>query len=172
MRIIHFPTFWTILLDFALWFVIHMAVVIGITGLPQGRFRPEAWLYRERPWEEKGKIYQRLFRIRKWKGRLPDGASLMKSRVFPKKVLEAKSDAYFLSFLRETCRAELTHWLIVFFAPFFFLWNPFWVGWVMIGYALAENLPLIVAQRYNRYRLRHVLAMRARKRGDAGLREK
>jgi hypothetical protein len=39
----------------------------------------------------------------------------------------------------------------------------------MIGYALAENIPLIMAQRYNRYRLRHVLAMSARKGSDEDL---
>jgi glycosyl-4,4'-diaponeurosporenoate acyltransferase len=59
--------------------------------------------------------------------------------------------------LRETCRAELTHWLTLLFAPFFFFWNPLWVGFFMIFYALAENLPLIMAQRYNRARLRRII---------------
>ena len=49
-------------------------------------------------------------------------------------------------------------WIMVLFAPFFFLWNPLWVGFFMIPYALAENIPLIMAQRYNRYRLRRVLS--------------
>ena len=64
---------------------------------------------------------------------------------------------YFEAFLTETCRAELTHWILVLFAPFFFLWNRPGVGLFMIFYALLENLPFITAQRYNRYRFRHLL---------------
>ncbi len=54
---------------------------------------------------------------------------------------------YLLTFAAETCRAELTHWTTIFMAPFFFLWNKPAVGWIMIIYALCENLPLIIAQR-------------------------
>ena len=78
-------------------------------------------------------------------------------RGFPKKRLAGKGNAYFLAFARETCRAEATHWVIMLFAPLFFLWNPVGVGFFMILYALAENIPLIMAQRYNRYRLRRVV---------------
>ena len=60
-------------------------------------------------------------------------------------------------FLQETCRAELTHWVILLFGPFFFLWNPLWVGFLMIAYAIIENLPLVMAQRYNRIRLLRLL---------------
>jgi len=57
----------------------------------------------------------------------------------------------------ETRRAELTHWLLMVPAPFFFLWNPAWAGWVMIVYALLANCPFIMIQRYNRPRLERVL---------------
>lgn len=77
--------------------------------------------------------------------------------VSPKKRLHDKNPAYLRAFYRETCRAELTHWATILFAPLFFLWNPFWVGVFMIFYALAENIPLIMAQRYNRNRLRRIL---------------
>ena len=84
---------------------------------------------------------------------MPDGAKWMKSRGFPKKKLASRDIQYLETFAVETCRAELTHWAIILCAPFFFLWNKPVVGWIMIVYALAENIPLIVAQRYNRARL-------------------
>jgi glycosyl-4,4'-diaponeurosporenoate acyltransferase len=84
---------------------------------------------------------------------LPDGAKWMKGRGFPKKELASRDRGYMETFVLETCRAELTHWAIMLFAPFFFLWNKPAVGWIMIVYALVENLPLVMAQRYNRSRL-------------------
>jgi len=157
MRLIHLPTFWTVVIDFIAWFIIHMGVVLCTIHVPSKSFDPEGWLYRARTWENSGKIYTKIFKIKKWKEYLPDGSKLLKYRGFPKRVLEGKDDLYFASFLQETCRAELTHWIIMLFAPFFFLWNKPGVGWIMIFYALIENLPLIMAQRYNRIRLKRVL---------------
>ena len=153
MRIIHLPTFWTVLLDIFVWFVIHMAVVLFMIRIPRGRFEPDSFLYRVRSWEKGGRLYERVFRIKRWKSVLPDGAGWMKGRGFPKKKLASRSVHYLQSFIPETCRAELTHWVIMVFAPLFFLWNKPFVGWIMIAYALAENVPLIMAQRYNRSRL-------------------
>jgi glycosyl-4,4'-diaponeurosporenoate acyltransferase len=99
----------------------------------------------------------KLFKIKKWKEKLPDGSKLLKYNSFPKKRLAERSRPYFVSFLQETCRAELTHWVIILFAPLFFIWNKTEVGFIMIFYALIENLPLIMAQRYNRYRLERIL---------------
>ena len=157
MRIINLPTFWTILLDIFMWFIIHMGVVYGITSISRERFKPEAWLYRGRKWEQYGSFYERFFRIKTWKWRLPDGASWMKDRGFPKKTLQARSGPYLLVFQKETCRAEITHWITMFFSPLFFFWNPLWVGFFMIFYAVGENLPLIIAQRYNRARLNKII---------------
>jgi glycosyl-4,4'-diaponeurosporenoate acyltransferase len=157
MRIIHLPTSWTILVDFVIWFIIHMGVVYGVVRIPTHRFNPDGWLFRTRGWEKAGNLYQDCFKIKKWKEYLPDGTPLLGSRGFPKKKLQGKNPEYLKSFLRETCRAELTHWLTLLFAPLFFFWNPLWVGFFMIFYALAENLPLIMAQRYNRARLRRII---------------
>jgi glycosyl-4,4'-diaponeurosporenoate acyltransferase len=102
-------------------------------------------------------VYEDVFRIRSWKGRLPDGADLLRWRSFRKRTLAERTPAYLERFSRETCRAELTHLLTMAWAPAFFLWNPVWVGWLMIAYALAENVPPILAQRYNRCRLASAL---------------
>jgi glycosyl-4,4'-diaponeurosporenoate acyltransferase len=157
MRLIYLPTFWTVVIDFIAWFIIHMGVVLCILHVPSKSFDPEGWLYETRKWEENGKIYTKIFKIKKWKEYLPDGSKLLKYRGFPKKCLEEKNALYFSSFLRETCRAELTHWIIMLFGPLFFLWNKPGVGLIMIFYALIENLPLVMAQRYNRIRFKRVL---------------
>jgi len=157
MRLIHLPTFWTVLVDFIAWFIIHIGVAVVLVRIPAERFRPDDWLFKRRGWERDGEIYQRFFRIRKWKEHIPDAAPVLRSLGFPKKRLAGRGDAYFLAFARETCRAEATHWIIMLFAPLFFLWNPLSVGFFMIFYAVAENIPLIMAQRYNRYRLRRVV---------------
>ena len=102
---------------------------------------------------EGGRLYEKVFLIKRWKSILPDGAKWMKGRGFPKKELASRDIHYLETFAVETCRAELTHWTIILFAPFFFLWNKPVVGWIMIVYALTENVPLIIAQRYTRCRL-------------------
>jgi hypothetical protein len=76
------------------------------------------------------------------------------------KTLKEKNKDYVSMFVAETCRSEGVHWVTMIFAPFFFLWNPLWVGVVMIGYAVAANLPCIITQRYNRIRLERLLHRR------------
>jgi glycosyl-4,4'-diaponeurosporenoate acyltransferase len=157
VRLIHLPTFWTVLVDFMAWFIIHIGVAFVAVRVPARCFGIDGWLFKSRDWEHDGQIYSRFFKIRKWKAYLPDAAPLLRSLGFPKKRLAGRSSAYFLTFVRETCRAEATHWIIILFAPLFFLWNPLAVGFFMILYALAENVPLIMAQRYNRARFRRLI---------------
>jgi len=159
-QVIRLPTLWTILLDIAAWFVIHMGVVLAMVSLPAERFDPRGWAFRPRAWERGGRLYERLFRVRAWKEMLPDGADLLRWRSFRKRHFEQKTRDYLERFARETCRAESTHFLTMVWAPLFFLWNPVWVGWLMVAYALAENLPLILVQRYNRIRLERALSRR------------
>ena len=157
MRLLHLPTFWTVVIDFIAWTIIHLGVVFVSVRLPGTCFHPGGWLYRSRTWEKEGSLYHKVFKIRRWKEHLPDAAPFLGSRGFPKKRLKEKSRPYFHAFLIETCRAELTHWLVLCFAPFFFFWNPPGAGLVMILYGLIENIPLIMTQRYNRCRLNCVL---------------
>lgn len=157
MRLVYLPTLWTIIIDFVAWFIIHVIVVAIMIRIPAKYFNPYHWLYRERRWEREGKVYEDVFKIKRWKQHLPDGARLLGHLGFQKKKLNGSSPEYFEAFLMETCRAELTHWILILFAPFFFLWNPQWVGFFMIFYALFENVPFILAQRYNRIRFRRLL---------------
>jgi glycosyl-4,4'-diaponeurosporenoate acyltransferase len=103
-----------------------------------------------------GVLYSRYLGIHKWKGKLPDGAVLFKGS-FEKKHMEQHNELYLEDFVCETCRAELIHWITFLFGFLFFIWNLWWVGIIMVIYALAVNIPCILAQRYNRIRLLRVL---------------
>jgi len=146
------PVGWTLLLNAGAWLVIHLGVSFFSNRLPLAWFDPSGWLYRTRGWERGGRLYARVFLIRGWKRMLPDGAAVFRSG-FRKRHMTGRSPGYCRTFARETCRAELCHWLVFALVPLFFLWDPWWVAWPMVPYAVVVNAPCIVAQRYNRPRL-------------------
>jgi glycosyl-4,4'-diaponeurosporenoate acyltransferase len=151
MRILFFPMIATIALDIMAWLVIQFAISKWVTVLHASWFNPNGWVYRPRRWERGGKFYESLG-VKRWKDRLPDAAPWFKGG-FAKATLASRSRNYLDRFAVETCRGELAHWLALMMGPLFFLWNRPWVGWLMVAYAVAGNIPCIVVQRYNRCRL-------------------
>ena len=154
--VFHLPSIWTISIDIIVWLFIHVGVSASISRKNEGAFNPESWLYRERDWEKNGKIYQSILQVKGWKGLLPDGAALFRNS-FRKKRLKKPDAAYVQRFIIETCRAELTHWIVFAFSVIFFIWNIWWVGIIMIAYAFMVNIPCVITQRYNRIRLKRFL---------------
>lgn len=138
------------------WLVFHLGLAALATALPDRVFRPQGWLCRIRRFERDGRVYERWFGVRRWKGRLPEGADLLRSG-FRKGRLARRDPAYLRQFVLETCRAEYAHGWVWLCGPLFFLWNPPWAGWIMVVYATVANLPCIIAQRYNRVRLLQAL---------------
>jgi len=151
--IFHLPSLWTIALDFIVWLVIHLGVSLSVAKIKPDSFDPESWLYRERRWERNGKTYKTFLAVKRWKRLLPDGAVVFRSG-FRKKHLKKRDALYVQRFILETCRAELAHWVIFVFSFVFFIWNDWWIGMIMIAYALIVNIPCVIAQRYNRARLK------------------
>lgn len=149
MRIWYFSSLMTVLIDIGVWFCLHMFISYGAMLFPVRWFHEHKWLYCLRSWEEGGRIYDRLFAVKRWKKRLPDGGAWFKNG-FSKKKLASHNKLYLDTFVKETCRAELTHWMVILASPVFFLWNFTFVGFIMIFYAFLTNLPCIIVQRYNR----------------------
>jgi glycosyl-4,4'-diaponeurosporenoate acyltransferase len=120
--------------------------------LPLSTYNYRRWLYRERPWERGGEIYQKFFRVRRWKAKLPDIGDFFKWR-FSKKHLKKPSQSYIETFLTESCKAEFAHWMIILSSPVFLLLGgpKSFAQFFLISVAL--NLPYIIIQRYNRPRL-------------------
>lgn len=149
------PAGWIVALNVAGWPLIQLGLAWGFTRLPEGWFNPP----RAMAWEQGGLIYQRVFGVKRWKDRLPDAARWFGGG-FAKGTLAGTQRDYLQRFIRETWRGELCHWCALACTPVFFLWNPGWGDWVIVAYAVAANLPCLIAQRYNRHRLRHLLARR------------
>ena len=150
---------WLLVSNVLAWLVIHLVIAWAGTRLPVRFFRPKSPVYRQRGWERGGRLYERVFSVRSWKDRLPDGAALFAGG-FRKAKLGSDSQSYLNRFIRETCRGEAVHWAVLLASALFFLWNPWEIGIAMVAYAVLANLPCIVVQRYNRIRLSRIVGDR------------
>jgi glycosyl-4,4'-diaponeurosporenoate acyltransferase len=150
---------WLVALDAGVWAVWSTLCGYLAHRVPVERLRGDGFLFRVRRVERPGRLYERVWRIKRWKGLLPEAGALFKGG-FSKRRVVGRDREYLERFAVETRRAELTHWLVMSIAPLFFLWNPWWLALAMVGYALAANLPCLLTQRYNRARLMRMLARR------------
>ena len=153
MQIFFWSSGVTVALFFAIWAIVPLLFGWLSLMLPIRWFQPELPLWRARRWEQNGRFYERVFRIKSWKHLLPDGGALFKHHGYKKRNLTDYSEENLRRFLVESARGELMHWFAI--SPFwvFGLFAPGYVVWIMLAYALAVNLPCILAQRYNRPRV-------------------
>jgi glycosyl-4,4'-diaponeurosporenoate acyltransferase len=155
LRLVMPPTV-TIVVDVVAWGVFHSATGYAAYRLDERRLNRDGWLLRPRRFETAGRWYRRRLRIDRWKDKLPDAGDLFRAGV-SKRHLPAYDAAGLQLFVRETRRAELTHWWAMSCGPLFALWNPPLAAVLLVGYGVAVNLPFIVIQRYNRFRIQALL---------------
>ena len=124
---------------------------------PVAAFEHDTWLTRLRPWEARGRRYDRWFRVRRWKDRLPEAGALFAGG-WAKDRIRSFAPADLRRLAAETRRAEWVHWANIAFGASFALWTPWDVAVVMVVFGLVVHLPFVGVQRYNRARLVHVLA--------------
>lgn len=142
--------------------------VIGFLSFLVGRILPKKWFdweapwFKCLPWENDGKIYDRLH-IRKWKDLLPDMNKitpvLMKGRA-PKTAHSSVEEME--GVLQETCVAEVIHEVLCVIG---FGCMSIWPG--MGGFLIAVlhalgNLLFVMVQRYNRPRMRQLYLRRTK----------
>ena len=151
MRIIVLPTLLTIVIDILVWGILQLSIA-RLSLEFKDKFLSNNRIFKVLKFEKDGEFYNRYFRIKLWKDKLPDGSKILMNS-FSKQTFNAKDLDYLNKFLIEINRAEISHWLQILPAPLFFLFNVEWVGYFMIGYALIANIPFILAQRYNRARV-------------------
>ena len=154
--LVELPIGWIMLLNALAWLVIQLGLAWTMTRIPVARFNPRSAWARLWNWEKSGRTYERFFAIKRWKDSLPDAASWFKGG-FAKASLRAHTPDFLEQFLRETWRGELTHWLALLALPLFAIWNPSWGVAINAAYAVALNVPCLLAQRYNRARFLRVL---------------
>ena len=133
---------------------------LGIIAYPVGRIialldpDPDGFFFRERPWEDGGRIYEKLG-IKKWQAKIPDVSKVLK-RGMPQKKLKSGFDAQSIkTMIRETCVAESVHSMLCVAGLWMLrLWAG--IGGIILYavYVLLGNVPFIIVQRYNRPRLR------------------
>ena len=141
---------------FIVWSIILFLPSYLLTKVPNDYFNPRSFLFKEKKWKFKGKLYERVFFIKRWKAFLPDGAKIFKNG-FEKKHLKTFSIDYLENFVIESCRAELAHLLPILLSLTFALYNPPKIVLTMFLFGVFINLPCIVTQRYNRIRINKIL---------------
>lgn len=134
------------------WLCIHLGVSGFVSVAPEAFVNAFAGIYRVRRWETQAKVYERLG-VKKWKDRLPEARKWFRRG---KTAAHLRNPSQWDRFEKQTNRSELSHWVQMLAAPFFFLFNPPWAGWIMVVYAILFNLPFIIVQRYNRVRMMRV----------------
>ncbi|WP_201057249.1 hypothetical protein [Marichromatium gracile] len=151
----------TVALYALIWLSIHFGAGYLAHRLPERLLAGLPLLGRSYRWELDGRLYQRLG-IQAWKDHLPEAGAFYAGG-FSKRNLRGQDLAYLHRFVRETTRAEVSHWLTWAMALSFFVWNPWPVGVVMLIYGALVNAPCILVQRYNRARLLRAIALLARR---------
>jgi len=165
VRVVDLPIGWTVVVDIVAWAVVGTVAGYAAHRAPAERFAKDGPFTRLRPFERDGRWYEQRLAIKSWKARLPEAGGLFRDG-FSKRSLRSESLAELERFVVETRRAEVTHWVVMGAGPFFFLWNPWGLGLVMVGYGVLANLPCLVTQRYNRVRLQRVVALARRRRSE------
>ncbi len=145
-----------VLTDAVAWFAVSLVAGYACHRLPDRRLDHDTALTRARGFEQGGRFYERRLRIVRWKDRLPEAGDLFRDGYDKRVVTRADLPRYVI----ETRRAEYTHWAIMAAAPLFLLWNPIFLWWAMVAYAVIANLPCLVIQRYNRARVLRILRRR------------
>lgn len=146
-------------LCFIVWGVLQTAAALVCFRIPDSFYNHKKFPFKPHGFERDGAFYEKWFRVHKWKKYLPDGSALMggQNRL---KYLTHLHKAELERFLVESCRAEMIHALGI--LPFwvFGFFTPPRVILYMLVYALAVNVPCMMAQRYNRPRVAALIARR------------
>jgi glycosyl-4,4'-diaponeurosporenoate acyltransferase len=147
--------------------VVDVAVIAALhagSGYLAHRLGPDALardgiVLRAKGFEDGGRWYRRV-RIDRWKDRVPEAGALFPGGV-SKRELPGRDPVGLELFVRETRRAELTHWWAMSGGAVFVLFNPPASAVPLLAYSVVVNLPFVAIQRYNRLRALSVLARRA-----------
>jgi glycosyl-4,4'-diaponeurosporenoate acyltransferase len=158
LPLVHLADPMAVAIDVIAWGVVHAGTGYAAHRLPERRLVRDGWLLRPRSIERDGRMYER-FRIRRWKDRLPEAGALFAGGVSKRKLPSGRAGLE--RFAAETRRAELAHWWALSASPLFLLWNPPLASTLLVAYGVTVNLPFIAIQRYNRLRVRRVVAARS-----------
>jgi glycosyl-4,4'-diaponeurosporenoate acyltransferase len=162
LPIVALPPLVVLAANVALWASAQVLAGYAAHRLPLSKLQRDGWLLRLRPFEDRGRWYERTFRIGRWKDRLPEAGAFFDGGM-AKRTLPARRAGGVERFAAETRRAELAHWASFACLPFCVIWNDALGVALMVAYGLVVNLPLIAIQRFNRGRTDRILTARSRR---------
>ena len=119
--------------------------------LPRQNFDYDLPPYSAYKWERGGNIY-RLIGIHRWKDAVPDMSRYIRSMV-KKKIVIFRDPDYLDALIRETCVAELVHYMLMLLSPIFLIFMSGYPGVIAAAAYCLCNMPFVLIQRYNRPRL-------------------
>lgn len=131
----------------AIW---HFCSYIFCISVDTKFFDPEKKIYRPKKWERGGRFYSDVLKIGKWKDILPQHIG---KDGFSKDHLDDVSVEYLNEFIMETCRAEWNHTINCILFVLLIIINELLTAICLSILLLIGNLPFVVIQRYNRFRL-------------------
>lgn len=106
--------------------------------------------YRPRKWERGGKFYSDILKINKWKDLVPQHIG---KDGFSKEHIDDVSVEYLDEFIMETCRSEWNHTTNCILTVVLFIINDIIMASVLSVIVFICNVPFLLIQRYNRFRL-------------------
>lgn len=131
----------------ALW---HWLCFLLCISINTSFFNENRKFYKAYDFEKNGKLYVDKFKIKKWKDILPQHIG---KGGFSKKHLSSTSKEYIDYFIMETCRGEWDHRMNCLYFIVSLTVNPILPGIIISTLVILFNIPFIIIQRYNRFRL-------------------
>lgn len=131
------------------WFMIQMLISKLGTRIPESFLTKLNPYFKSHAFEKDGQIWNKVFKVKKWKDYLPDGESINPDVYSKKSVLHTQSTSYMYQFIVETQRAELVHFMSM-LPIFVFIKSPKYIQYINMGYVVIANIPCMIVQRYNR----------------------
>lgn len=156
-------------LDMFLWNLLlvgiwHTVIFIACIKFPKSTFDPSKEKYVAKAWEHGGRLYKEKLKINIWKDKVPQ---FIGKGGFSKRHLTDVSIDYLDEFIFETCRGEWTHRKNCLSIIIPLLLNPLLIGIFFSFLILLGNVPFLLIQRYNRFRLQTLRKRRLREMGTA-----
>lgn len=140
----------TIIINIFLILLWHMLCFIACITCNSSVYSLDKKMFQPKKWEDNGKWYDDKLYIKKWKDRLPQHIG---KNGFSKQHFTNLSKEYIDTFIMETCRAEWEHSISCFYIVITFIISPFKIALIFSLFTIAANIPFLIIQRYNRFRL-------------------
>lgn len=134
-------------------FVIAAGIVVHFIceALPR-KFAVDKGLFACHPFEDGGKIYDRIFKVGSWKDKVMDASKVFTATTKGKSAAGLRDPKAVGGIIQETCVAEISHLILIAASPIILIICKNVWKWLLFPIYVLFNLADIVIQRFNRPR--------------------